>query len=327
MSFKIHSDEIKEIVFEYDNKKHVVDESGTKELSISYNYHVLEGWYKELLFENFKIGFGSHKFSENTEILFDSNNETVEMHFMLKGSSTTKTEDIGDFSMDGNSHNIFYCDGLKGNIKWFPQDSFVFEVNLLPSFFEKYLPDNNVFGKFKKRITQKETGILSEYNYPITQQMHILIQQVINCRLKGFVRKLFVESKVLELMMLQMEQIQSFKKVIRDKKISPLVTDKMYYAKELISKKIDNPLSLSELSTILNTNECTLKKNFKATFNTTVFGYIKELKMKKAKSMLLNYDYTISEVSDIIGYKNPQHFTTAFKKYFGYVPSTLLRDS
>lgn len=325
MSFKIHSDEIKEIVFEYDNKKHVVDESGTKELSISYNYHVLDGWYKELLFENFKIGFGSHKFLENTEILFDSSNETVEMHFMLKGSSTTKTEDIGYFSMEGNSHNIFYCDGLKGNVKWFPQDSFVFEVNLLPSFFEKYLPDNNVFGKFKKQITQKETGILSEYNYPITQQMHIIIQQIINCRLKGFFRKLFVESKVLELMMLQMDQIQSFKKAIKDKKINSLVTDKMYYAKELISKKIDNPLSLSELSLVLNTNECSLKKDFKSTFGITVFGYIKEIKMNKAKEMLLENNCTIGEISDKIGYKNQQHFTSAFKKHFGYVPSTLLK--
>ncbi|NML68572.1 helix-turn-helix transcriptional regulator [Chryseobacterium sp. RP-3-3] len=31
----------------------------------------------------------------------------------------------------------------------------------------------------------------------------------------------------------------------------------------------------------------------------------------------------ISEVSDVVGYKNPRHFSTAFKKKFGIVPSPL----
>jgi AraC-like DNA-binding protein len=33
------------------------------------------------------------------------------------------------------------------------------------------------------------------------------------------------------------------------------------------------------------------------------------------------------EISDKIGYKNPQHFSTAFKKKFGISPSALLKGS
>ncbi len=42
--------------------------------------------------------------------------------------------------------------------------------------------------------------------------------------------------------------------------------------------------------------------------------------MEKAKNILLNNKISVSEVSEIIDYKNPQHFSSAFKKKFGISP-------
>ncbi|WP_103192391.1 helix-turn-helix domain-containing protein [Formosa algae] len=36
--------------------------------------------------------------------------------------------------------------------------------------------------------------------------------------------------------------------------------------------------------------------------------------------------YTIAETAYEIGYKNPQHFTAAFKKKYNYLPSKLKTD-
>lgn len=327
MSFTLHLEDLENIIFESENQKYSTDKSGTRELSFFYNYHIVNGWYKELTFDNFRIGYGRNKLMKETKLLFDSDEELVEMHFSIQGTSTTKTQTVREFTIDNNSHNIFYCNGLKGKVNCFSDNMFIFEVRLTPSFFEKYLPNDKVFEHFKSQINQKKVSMINEYNYPITPEMHSVIQQIINCNLKDTFRVLFIESKVLELLMLQMEQIQSYKTTFKkDEKINSSMIDKMYYAKELITQKIDNPLSLSELSTILSTNECTLKKSFKATFGTTVFGYLKELKMKKAETMLLEHNFTVSEVADSIGYKNPQHFSTAFKKHFGYVPSVLLKS-
>jgi len=73
------------------------------------------------------------------------------------------------------------------------------------------------------------------------------------------------------------------------------------------------------------TNEFTLKKGFKEVFGTTVFGFWNELKMQESKNLLLEHKLTVAEVSEKIGYKNPQHFSTAFKQYFGISPSRLKR--
>ncbi|WP_234859251.1 helix-turn-helix domain-containing protein [Aquimarina aquimarini] len=42
--------------------------------------------------------------------------------------------------------------------------------------------------------------------------------------------------------------------------------------------------------------------------------------------MLIEEELTIAEISYAVGYKNPQHFTAAFKRKFGYLPSNLKKE-
>ncbi len=49
--------------------------------------------------------------------------------------------------------------------------------------------------------------------------------------------------------------------------------------------------------------------------------------MEYAKQLILEKNISICCVSEELGYKNPQHFTVAFKKIFGYLPSKLKKDS
>ncbi|MCD8538528.1 MAG: helix-turn-helix transcriptional regulator [Leadbetterella sp.] len=45
--------------------------------------------------------------------------------------------------------------------------------------------------------------------------------------------------------------------------------------------------------------------------------------MEKAREMLETTDLNVSEVAEKVGYKNPQHFSTAFKRKYGVLPSSL----
>jgi len=49
--------------------------------------------------------------------------------------------------------------------------------------------------------------------------------------------------------------------------------------------------------------------------------------MTQAKKMLLNGSMNVSEVSDLVGYKNPRHFSAAFKRKYGMIPSVLKNNS
>ena len=64
-----------------------------------------------------------------------------------------------------------------------------------------------------------------------------------------------------------------------------------------------------------------LKKSFKELFGIPVIEYLYNLKMEHARKMLYEQGMYVSEVSSIVGYKNPNHFSTAFKRKFGVKPS------
>ena len=74
---------------------------------------------------------------------------------------------------------------------------------------------------------------------------------------------------------------------------------------------------------MVGTNEYDLKRDFKVVFGNTVYGYLKQYRMEQAKSMLIENDATVAEISLKVGYKHATHFTSAFKKHYGYLPNKL----
>jgi AraC-like DNA-binding protein len=99
--------------------------------------------------------------------------------------------------------------------------------------------------------------------------------------------------------------------------------DKIVLAKKLIDSDVSKNFTIPELAKEVGTNEQYLKKYFKQYFGKTVSNYITERKMNFAKDLIINGDYRVADVARMTGYKHSTHFTTAFKKYFGFIPNSL----
>jgi AraC family transcriptional activator of pyochelin receptor len=97
--------------------------------------------------------------------------------------------------------------------------------------------------------------------------------------------------------------------------------EKIFAVKDYIEKAYLESLTLKDFTYAFVLNEFKLKKGFKYFFNTTVFGYILELRFRKAKELLSERQMNISEVAEFIGYNNTSSFSYEFKKRFGYSPS------
>lgn len=95
-------------------------------------------------------------------------------------------------------------------------------------------------------------------------------------------------------------------------------------AEKILRQHLKEPITIEELARSLGTNRHKLNRNFKKVFNEPIFSYLTRLRMHKARALLIKKEMNISEVSYSVGYKNSQHFTVAFKKFFGYLPSKLL---
>lgn len=326
MKTRIYGSELEELAIEANYPESFVLPDGTHYMERTYNtgLYIGQGQYKEIFFENVHIGYGDFNLKQPTLVYFDSTFETVEMHFALQGKARGHSDSFAEnIAFGTNQHNLLYAYEFKGAIEWDSTENMkVFEINLRPAFFEKYIPDGRLFDLFKDAIARKQSTVLSRHHYPITPQMMILIHQIIHCSRSGHFKRMFMESQVLELLMLQLEQITSY----RGKDHCTTQArhrDKLFAAKELLQNQMDRQFSLSSLAQEVGTNEFTLKKGFKELFGTTVFGYWNQLKMAEAQKWLSEGDMSIAEISAGVGYKNPQHFSTAFKRHFGYNPGEL----
>jgi AraC-like DNA-binding protein len=160
-----------------------------------------------------------------------------------------------------------------------------------------------------------------------TLAMRQAVQQVLQCPFQGLTQRMYLESKVWELLALQlaqMPQIQEDKPVTQRLKAEDI--ERIHYAKDLLLSRLSNPPSLLELARLVGINDCKLKAGFRQVFGTTVFGYLQDCRMEKARQLLMAGEMTVADAAQAVGYANRSHFAIAFRKKFGINPSTYRRS-
>lgn len=88
-----------------------------------------------------------------------------------------------------------------------------------------------------------------------------------------------------------------------------------------INESIFTPLSIEELCHQFSMSRSSLQALFKNNLQIAPKQYISTLKLKKAKELIKEDKYTISEVSNILGYASIHYFSRIFKSEFGMSPS------
>ena len=141
-----------------------------------------------------------------------------------------------------------------------------------------------------------------------------IVHSIRNCSFTGITRYIFLESKMLELFVLQMEQANSTSNGIQRDKWSGSDRDRLMAVKQYIDNAYLEEFSLKKLVYQFGLNEFKLKKGFKALFNCTVFGYVHQLRMQKAKTLIMANEMNITEAAFFVGYENVSSFCTEFKK-------------
>ena len=61
---------------------------------------------------------------------------------------------------------------------------------------------------------------------------------------------------------------------------------------------------------------------FRQELNTTPSQYLIHIRLRYAKHLLINTNYSITQISELCGYTNPFYFTNAFRKYTGKNPTS-----
>lgn len=93
-----------------------------------------------------------------------------------------------------------------------------------------------------------------------------------------------------------------------------------------IENHMDKDISVEELCHIFSVSRSSLQSMFRDDLNLTPKQYITDVKMKRAKLLLQEHRYTISEIAYQLGYHSLYYFLRKFKNHFGMSPSEYIKS-
>lgn len=278
----------------------------------------------EFNFEGTSIACCEAQVYRNIHVHSDFVKPRVMMLFMEQGDITTRMEGISDHVRFSTlEHNLMFSPGEAESAAVKKQKDILFlGMSFTPDRFLELAENNGrvLDGLANHVAGNKSTRLADKFNPRITPRMQMVMEEVRRCNFQGGLKKLFLQSKTIELLALQCDQMETATNTPLPAKIQPQDVEKLYYVRDLLVQHLQEPLSLEQLSRKAGLNEFKLKSGFKAIFGNTVFGYLNDRRLELSRELVLSGSLPMTLIAEQAGYSSPQHFSTAFRKKFGVSP-------
>ncbi len=101
-----------------------------------------------------------------------------------------------------------------------------------------------------------------------------------------------------------------------DKKIPPYIDE----ISEYISKNYAKDITLASIAKTVHMNESYMSRRFRELTGTNISEHINSVRIREAIKLLLETDYSITDVATKCGFNNVNYFAAVFKKMLGTTP-------
>ena len=202
----------------------------------------------------------------------------------------------------------------------------IIDIRFTPESFERFCHQHDFIlpSAFRKPCFEDKQSL---YDCPsvVTPEMTILIKQIFTHSLMNEPVQLFLESQCSDLVLLYLDL---FRKKSNNNVASLASRDieNIREARRIISQRMENPPSLMELARLTNLNDFKLKRGFRQAFGSTVYGYLKELRLQRAQNIMREQNRSVTQTALLVGYKNIGDFGIAFKNRFGLTPRDFMKN-
>jgi AraC-like DNA-binding protein len=160
----------------------------------------------------------------------------------------------------------------------------------------------------------------------VTARLASVLQDIINVPLGAPCSSLYAEAKVLELMSLQIGQfIETPKRVEQTNHLDRAAKRGVGRVRDLLESNLQNPPSLIDMSREAGMSHAKLNRCFKQLYGQTVFEYLRQARLDKARRLLSGDTCSIAEAALLSGFSDQSHLNRCFKRHFGVTPGLYRR--
>jgi AraC-like DNA-binding protein len=199
------------------------------------------------------------------------------------------------------------------------------DVEIEPELLDSFLQEDGQYSCDVQKLMFKGEDRKISFYPTVTPAMRSLAQQMWNPPYRGSAKRMYLQAKVFELIAMYLDWISADQQPIQTTPgLKPDTIARIYHAQKILTTQLEHPPSLSELAQQVGVSVRTLHRGFTLLFNTTVVGYLTQQRLQKAKMLLRQGNYQVSEVANIVGYSHLGNFAAAFKRQYGITPSQCL---
>ncbi len=300
-----------------------------EERRLSVNSNMANIKYREVILNNAVVVVRSDTIQTPLHMDVNYKHPFIKLHFELAGDSNYKPNDSKSIAVSVNKgeYNLFYLPTVNGTLSYFKPRRKSLEIMISQDFLKKAFKANfyTISSSFGRALKNKTPYKLFENSPPIPPSLMFIVNDILNCSYRKEIKEIYLESKIKEIFSYLFAELNKKESIQNKRILSDRESNLVFQSEKLLREYLDKTLTIKQLATLIGTNDYKLKRNFKIITGKPIISYLSDMRMEKARNMLISEDKKVSEVAYAVGYKNPQHFTVAFKKKFGVLPSELMR--
>lgn len=268
--------------------------------------------------------------------IIESKEDCLKFVFFLSGKGRVDYELIDqrirrDFSDGLVGHSfVVYSPEIVGTVQAMANNRLlILSIYISPARLLDYFNGNFDVGPYEFRdivAGSDQTGFF--HTSRISGQMFTALDHILNCPYSGAMRRLFIESKAMELItykIAQMIQTRSTKQAALPFTIHEY--ERIIKAAQILTGNPEAPPGLFELAKAVGTTHTQLNIGFKKMYGTTAFGYLRQIRLEKAKQLLESGRLNVTLAAYEVGYNSIPSFSKAFSNYFGMNPAAFLKKT
>ena len=185
------------------------------------------------------------------------------------------------------------------------------DVDVANDYIREYIPNFDLI-EFYARLEKSKGYVLVRSN---TEIDHVIGELYgVDERIRESYHKLKCLELFLFFSITNFTQVES---ISLSKKQAEIVEN----VKNDLTSNLDKKITLDELASKYGISKTSLKNCFKKVYGKPIIKWRKEYKLDCACRLIESGDYSISEVSKMVGYSSPSKFSQAFREYVGCTPS------
>ena len=279
---------------------------------------------QEIQSDQFAINFNVYRMQQDVSLQYTTHTDALHAHVLLKNNLRYYIEGVGNIALREGQFNILHSPTSVSTVYFEKGHEYrtfntYYSTEILVQLFP-FFPELQDFVSHKNG----EPGLLFDNAGWTTIQMVDIITSLLHCPYDETLRRFYFDNKVKELLFLLL--IQKYTAAAVHTRLTKHDRESIHEAKSIIEKNTAQHITSRKIAQQVGMNEFKLKNFFKQVFGVGMFEFMVQVRMQKARVLLLETDKPIKEIATLTGYTSIQNFQTAFRKYFNCTPASLRKQ-